>query len=361
MTITPQICLKSATFFAKIVTCFAETGHKFGRKGAKFAEKGTNLSGKGANFERKGVNFLAKGHYFPAIINLISLRFFQKTMKNPKLFNLSLIAFVVLSFGIQTFAQNKLIKRTNYKTETMDFGVGGTISIVGAPQGSIKIEGWNKNQIEVTAEVEMQAESEADLAELAKVNQFTIDEDFGHVRITTVGTHNKDYMKRVAKKFPKRLLGLPFKVDYVVKVPNFSDLEVDGGIGDFSLSNVEGLIRVNYIETNAKLNLAGGMFVGTIGKGDVTVVIPNRSWRGRSVDVQLVNGTLTAQLPLNLNAALDATILRTGKIENLIATLKPRDRTKFSDKSIAAKAGNGGAPMAFTVGDGNLKLMETEK
>jgi hypothetical protein len=60
-----------------------------------------------------------------------------------------------------------------------------------------------KNQVEITAEVEMQAPTEADLTELAKVNGFVIDDDFGHVRITSVGTHDKNYLKRVAKKFRK--------------------------------------------------------------------------------------------------------------------------------------------------------------
>lgn len=325
------------------------------------AELVTCLDQKGVKFGEKGVKFDETGRLFPAIIILASLRFLRKKMKHQKLFKLSLIACLIFGFAVSTFAQTKLIKRTSYKSETLDFGAGGTVSVIGAPKGSIRIEGWNKNQVEISAEVEMQAETEADLAELSKINGFAIDDDFGHIRITSVGTHDKNYLKRVAKKFPKRLLNLPFKIDYTIKVPNFTDLAVDGGIGDFGLTNVEGLIRVNYLETNANLNLAGGMVVATIGKGDVTVVIPNRSWRGRSVDVQLVSGNLTAQLPINLNAHLDATVLRTGQIENLITTLKPRDRTKFSDRAINAKAGNGGAPMAFTVGEGTLKLMETEK
>lgn len=259
-------------------------------------------------------------------------------------------------------AQTKaLIKRTAYKTETVEFGVAGTVSIVGAPQGSITVEGWGKNAVEITAEVEMQAETEADLTELAKVNGFVIDDDFGHIRITSVGTHDKNYMKRVSKKFPKKLLGLPFKIDYVIRVPAYSDINIDGGSGDLNLSNVEGTMRINFLESKAKLNLIGGTIFVTVGKGDVTVVVPNRSWRGRSVDVQLANGTMTVQLPLNLNANLAAQVLRVGQIENALTVLKPRDRTKFTEKSIQAKAGNGGAPLSFTIGDGTLKLMETEK
>jgi len=276
--------------------------------------------------------------------------------------NLCLSVVSIFLFLAPCFAQTKaLIKRTAYKTETVEFGVAGTVSIIGAPLGSITVEGWGKNAVEITAEVEMQAETEADLTELAKVNGFVIDDDFGHIRITSVGTHDKNYMKRVSKKFPKKLLGLPFKIDYVIKVPAYSDINIDGGNGDLNLSNVEGMMRINFLESNAKLNLIGGTVFATVGKGDVAVIIPNRSWRGRSVDVQLASGTMTVQLPLNLNANVTAQVLRIGQIENVLTVLKPRDKTKFSEKSIQAKAGNGGAPLSFIIGDGNLKLMETEK
>ena len=269
--------------------------------------------------------------------------------------------FLFLALCLAQQETKSLIKRTNYKTETVEFGVGGTVSIIGAPAGSITIEGWQKNAVEITAEVEMQAETEADLAELAKVNGFVIDDDFGHLRITSIGTHDKDYMKRVAKKFPKNLLAMPFKIDYVIKVPAYSDINIDGGRGNLNLSNVEGMIRINYLESNARLNLIGGTVFATIGQGDVAVVVPNRSWRGRSADIQLASGTMTVQLPINLSANIDAQVLRVGQIENALTTLKPRDRTKFTEKSMTAKAGNGGATLSFIVGEGTLKLTETEK
>ncbi len=284
-------------------------------------------------------------------------------MNNKKSFSLFLFAFVFVSIVvITTTAQtNPLIKRTTYKTETVEFGVGGTVSIIGAPAGSIVVEGWQKNAVEISAEVEMQAANEADLAELARVNGFAIDDSFGHIRITSVGTHDKNYMKRVAKKFPKNLLGMPFKIDYVIKVPAYTDLQIDGGKGNLTLSNVEGAMQINFLESNAKLNLIGGSVVATFGIGAVEVIIPNRSWRGRSADIQLASGMMRVQMPLNLNANLDARVLRAGQIENALTNLKPRDHTKFTEKSILANAGSGGAFLNFTVGDGTLKLIETEK
>ncbi len=185
---------------------------------------------------------------------------------------LCLSAVSLLLFTLPSFAQNKpLLKRTTYKTEKVDFSAGGTISIVGAPVGSIEIEGWQKNEVEISAEIEVQAESEADLAQLTQINGFTFDETLGHISIVSVGTHDKDYMKRAAKKFPKNLLNMPFRIDYKIKVPVFCDLEIDSGKGDLDLSNVEGAMRINGLETNAKLRLSGGALLATFGKGNVDV------------------------------------------------------------------------------------------
>jgi hypothetical protein len=279
-------------------------------------------------------------------------------------FNLCLSVVSLFLFTLPFFAQTKtLLKRTTYKTEKAEFGAGGTVSVVGAPVGSIEIEGWRKNEVEITAEIEVQAESENDLAQLAAVSGFTLDVTMGRLSVTSVGTHDKDYLKRAAggKKFPKNLLNMPFRVDYKIKVPLFSDLEIDGGRGAFVLSNVEGAMRINFLETNAKIKLSGGAVVGTFGSGDVEIEFLQRSWRGSGVDIQMANGTMNLSLPANLNAEVDAKVLRTGKIENSYALLKPRDRTKFSEKLITAKSGAGGATFSFTIGDGELKIAGNEK
>ena len=282
-------------------------------------------------------------------------------MKNQKLLKSFIFALFFVSFSAVCFAQNsQLIKRTTYKTENIDFGVGGTVSIAGAPNGSITVEGWQKNEVEISAEIEVQAANEADLAQLAKVSGFILDEGFGHIRISSVGTYDKKYLKSVDKKFPKNLLEMPLKINYHIKVPMYCDLEIDGGNGDLNLSNVEGAMRIKVLESNAKLNLVGGTIMATFGKGNVEVVIPSRSWRGRNADIQLADGMMNVQFPPNLSAYVDAKVLRTGQIENNYELLKPRDRVKFTDKTISAKSGSGGAQLSFTVGDGTLKIAGIE-
>ena len=271
--------------------------------------------------------------------------------------SLCLSAVSLLLFVFPTFSQTKqLLKRTTYKTETVEFGVGGTVSVVGAPNGSITIEGWQKNEVEITAEIEVQAESEADLAQLAAVNDFTFDVTNSRLNVISVGSYDKNYMKGAAKKFPKNLLLMPVRIDYKIKVPVYTDLEIDGGRGDLDVSKIEGGMRINFIDVNAHLKVSSGDIVATFGTGNIDMEILARSWRGSGADIQLVKGALNVTLPLNLNAELNAAVLRTDKIDNTYAALKQRDRTKFTEKLINAKAGSGGAKFSFTVGDGDLRL-----
>src|SRR5436190_774765 len=168
-----------------------------------------------------------------------------------------LLLFLFLCGGFAV-GQTGPLKRITTKTDKLDFGAGGTVAIIGA------------------------------------------------------GTHDTKHLKQIAKKFPKRLIGLPFRIDYVIKVPRYCDLQLDNGIGDITVTGIEGSLRINSVESNARLDLVGGSVNGVFGKGTVTTTIPERSWRGSGIDLQLASGNLNVYMPVNLSAELDAAILRKG-------------------------------------------------
>ena len=103
-----------------------------------------------------------------------------------------------------------LLTRTITRHETRRFFYAGTVTVTGAPTGSVTIEGWQRNEVEISAEIELQAPTEADLSRLATLNNFVIDEDANHLRVITTGTHDRSFMKRMAKDFPKSLIGCSF-------------------------------------------------------------------------------------------------------------------------------------------------------
>lgn len=249
-----------------------------------------------------------------------------------------------------------LLKRTTTRHETARLQYGGTVTLSAAPTGSIVIEGWDRNEVDVTATIELQAPTAADLDRLAVVNNFAFDVDMNHVRIITTGTYDRAFMKRMAKGFPKTLFGLPWKIDFVVKLPVMTDLIVDSGVGPISISGVEGALRLNAVTSDVDLSLTGGLVQVLIQKGTVNLKIPARSWHGLGSDFQLGNGGMTVELLPGFSADINADVLRAGQIKNTFPDLQPTSRNSIQPSSIRARAGSGGATLTFTVGEGAIEI-----
>jgi len=247
------------------------------------------------------------------------------------------------------------VSRIITRHENHRLSYGGTVTILAAPTGSITIEGWDRNEFDLSAEIELHAPTDADLDLLARVNNFAVDVDTNHIRIITSGTHDKKYMRQVAKTFPKTLFGLPWKIDFHLKVPALTDLEIDSGTGPIKLSGVEGAMRLTAFQSDAQLSLTGGYFSGIIQRGSVNVTIPVRSWHGLGATLQLAGGTLDVAIAPGFSGDIDANVLRAGEIKNSYPGLAPRDAA-FTSRLLQARAGAGGAKISFTVGDGRIEI-----
>jgi hypothetical protein len=262
-----------------------------------------------------------------------------------------------LAIALSVSCVSAQVTRTLTKSDRFDFGAGGTVSVTGAPQGSIRITASKTNEIEITAQIQLNAPTEADLSKLAEVTGFVLDESPGKVTILSMGTHAKQSLKKAGKKIPKNLMGLPFRIDYSISVPRYCDLEIDGGTGDLTVEGVEGSLFVNFIETNAVVTFASGAASVTIQKGSVEATFGRGPWRGRNANIQVGTGDIIAHVPSTLSADIDVIVLRSGKIESSFPGLKPRDRkVPITEKTIIAKAGAGGPPIKLGVGDGNIKI-----
>jgi len=251
--------------------------------------------------------------------------------------------------------------RNVQRHENHRLSFGSSVTISGAPVGSVAIEGWDRREVDIIADIEWTANSAADLDKLAVVNNFVVDVDTNHIRIITTGTHDKKFMKQAGKNFPKALLGLPWKINFKVMVPSMTDLEINNGIGPVKISGVEGAIRLNALQSDADLTLTGGFFSAIIQRGAVNVRIPVRSWRGMGASLQLAGGTLGVSLMPGFSGGIDANILRLGEITNSYQALLPRENNSITPRLVQARAGVGGAKLSFTVGDGKIEIKPTDQ
>jgi len=252
-----------------------------------------------------------------------------------------------------------LIKRTTTRREVRRLGYGGSVTVYGAPEGSVTVEGWSRPEVEITAEVEQSADTEENLSRLAALNTFLLDEDLNHLRVMTVGLHDRKYAKRAARDLPKNLPSMPWKIDFHLKVPAMTDLEINAGRGALVIDGVEGALRINAGGGGAsRLTLVGGDVEATVAKGPVTVRVPSRNWRGRGMNVRVAGGDLDVELAAGFSGDVDAEVLRAGRVENGFAGLAPREQSKPTERSLQARAGQGGAPLSFTVGDGTVRISQ---
>jgi hypothetical protein len=251
-----------------------------------------------------------------------------------------------------------LLKRTITRHENGKMLFGGTLTVSGAPAGSITIEGWSRSELEVEASIELQAPTAADLDLLASVNTFIIDADVNHMRILTSGTHDRDFMKKTFKNFPKALIGLPWKIDFHIKVPALTDLDIDAGNGPISLSGVEGALHLNALNSDANLSLTGGLVSVLIQTGTLNLRIPARGWHGLGAEFKIAVGKLNVELMPGFSADLNAVVMRLGAIAVSAPDVKPRERDGITARSMRARAGAGGATLEFTVGDGTIEIKQ---
>ena len=277
------------------------------------------------------------------------------------LFSLVLITFLSQRIVAQKDKQEikgPLVTRTTTRHENVRLLFGGSFTLSAAPAGSIIIEGWERSEIDITASIELQAPTAADLDMLAAVNTFVVDDDVNHIRILTGGTHDRDFMKRTAKKFPKALIGLPWKIDYRIKVPALTDMVIDAGNGPISISGVEGALRLNALTSDANLLLTGGLVSVVIQRGTVNLRVPARSWHGLGAEVKVASGKLNVELMPGFSADINAAVLRLGSVVINLPDIKPRDRGSITPSAIQARAGSGGATLEFTVGDGSIEFKQ---
>lgn len=275
--------------------------------------------------------------------------------------------FFLLFFAAPAAAQkdNKpvgpLVKRTTTRHETARLPFGGTVTFSAAPAGSIIIEGWQRSEIDITASIELQAPTTADLDLLAQANTFLVDVDTNHVRILTSGTHDRVFMKRTFKNFPKALIGLPWKIDYVIRMPALTDLSIDAGNGPIKLSGVEGALRLNALVGDADLSLTGGLASVLVQGGTLNLRIPARSWHGLGAEIKLASGVMNVALLPGFSADINADVMRAGEVKVAYPDLQPVGRNGITTKSIRARAGSGGATLSFTVGDGTIIFAPSEQ
>jgi DUF4097 and DUF4098 domain-containing protein YvlB len=191
--------------------------------------------------------------------------------------------------------------------ETRDFAVPLAKALrVSAPlNGSIRIHGWERNEIRASARVVANAPSDEEAQDIAKT-------------VTTFTSHD-ELRAEGASLSPRR----SWSVSYEVWVPRLTDLELTAHNGGIAVENVDA--RVNAETTNGSLSMTdlAGDVRGRTANGAVRVKVNGDAWQGRGLDLRTVNGAVVLTVPHHYSADVDigASTIALGKGGPLVRVL----------------------------------------
>ncbi len=198
--------------------------------------------------------------------------------------------------------------------------------------GSIRIEGWVRDEIVVRAKVQAQGRSEADAKALAD-----------HVTIETDGT--------IRPRVPRSERNTWASVSFEIMVPRQSNLDLEANNGGIGIENVTGEIRFDAHNGGVHLSGLGGDVRGRTQNGGLHVTLTGDRWDGDRLDVETTNGGVDVEIPDGYSAELE-----TGTVNGRLRIDFPVTVQGDVGRRLRTRLGSGGALVRVTIKNGGVSI-----
>jgi hypothetical protein len=226
------------------------------------------------------------------------------------------------------------MERTCEVRETTFRATGGTIDVLARPNGGIKVEGWDRNEIRVRALVQAWAESEDDARRL-----------MGQVEVKASGSE-------ISSSGPKTDWDEEhWVVSFRVNVPRSSDLDLATTNGGITIDGVSGKIRFETTNGGVTIDELGGDVRGSTTNGGLTVRLGGNTWQGSGLDVETTNGGVTMRIPEGYSARLETGTVNGGLSIDFPITVQGR-----IDRRITTDLGDGGPTIRARTTNGGVRI-----
>lgn len=213
----------------------------------------------------------------------------------------------------------------------------GPLTVDAGRNGGIRVDGWDRNDIQVRAIVNTHARNENDAKELAAGVQILA----GSGKVTSTGpsTGRREW----------------WSVSYRISVPRTNDLDLTANNGGITITGVIGSIRFATSNGGVRLSDLGGDVRGETHNGGLNVALGGNRWDGPGLDVETTNGGVTLSIPEGYNADLTTRTsnggFRTDSPMTIQGELSPR-------RGISTTLGSGGAPVRVRTTNGGLTIQK---
>lgn len=173
---------------------------------------------------------------------------------------------------------------------------GSMVTVDGAPNGGIAVEGSARGDILVRARVVATADTEDEAKSIAS-------------RVQVVAT-----AVRIDSDGPRNLGGRQsWNVSYRLSVPTHTPLNLTTTNGGITVEAVESRVELRTTNGGVKLSRVAGDVEGRTTNGGIDVDLEGTIWNGAGLDLQTTNGGVRLSIPAAYNAHLE-TGTRNGNI-----------------------------------------------
>lgn len=219
-----------------------------------------------------------------------------------------------------------------------DFQDPGMLAIDGGQNGAVTVEGWERDVVEVRANVWANARDAERAEEI-------IDEVRLAMRGGELYANGPDTGRRES-----------WGVSWEVMVPRSTDLEIETMNGGISLRDVTGTIEARALNGGVHLTEVGGDVRARTTNGGLRVELDGQRWSGEGLDAQTTNGGVTLVVPDSYSAHLEAGTVNGGFELEFPITVQGRIGRRLS-----TTLGDGGPTVRATTTNGGVHILRGER
>ena len=237
--------------------------------------------------------------------------------------------------------------RVYCETREIAVPLSKSLRVDGRTNGSIRVHGWDKNEIHATARIETHARDDKEAQDIAK--DITI--SAAHDELRAEGPSSRSYSScRNCWDDDRRT---SWSVSFDVYVPRQTDLELTAHNGGVSVENVDARVDAETVNGGLSMTDLAGDVRGRTTNGSVHAEVSGDHWNGRGLDLSTTNGGVVLTVPRTYSADLETGTVNGGMNIDFPVTLQGR-----INRRITTKLGNGGAPIRVMTTNGSVSIRE---
>lgn len=256
--------------------------------------------------------------------------------------------FILFVISIIAASHSSTIYTREFK-KLIDFKPNGSVAVK-TTNGKIELTSWDKNSVEIFAEIKVKASSRSEAERILDKVEILIDQSSDRLSI------EPDYPKRNSGDgfwdWVFRSESKPV-VNFTIKVPKQTDLNLKSTNGHLSVDDIEGEAVLKTTNGGIEAEYLKGSVAANTTNGSISISLAQFS-RDDRLDFNTTNGSIKLYLPSEVKADVRASTVNGSIRTDFPLTIQG----KISRKRLNGAINGGGGTIELSTVNGSVSIYE---